>query len=113
MQNKIEIPRPIAKIRPVNYRRRISAIYLLLCLTFLVGGIVAFVFDNVGLLTRLSGVAQFRGVHAHVAGVCCFFLAAYWAVKLILENRGGRGASFIPYALAVVTSVVLLIYKYV
>lgn len=112
MRNKIETPRPIAMIRPFDYRRGLRAIYLLLSLTFLVGGVVAFVFDAIGLPTRFSGVAQFRGVHAHVVGVFCFVLAAYWAAKLVFESGGGRQASAIPYIVAMVTSLALLVYKY-
>lgn len=90
-----------------NYRARATFILGLLTFTFCLGGVVAFVFDSVTLLGRYSA-ATFNGPWAHVAGVFCFLVAAFWLSE-ILKIYGVAYARPIPFFIAIVVSAVLLL----
>lgn len=93
------------------YRKRIIVIYALAAFVFLVGGVAALTLDSVTLLGRYSA-AHFEGTSAYVAGIFCFFVAAYWVSSIVRESHGGRLMSLVPFVVAAVVSVVLMAHKY-
>lgn len=104
--------RPTAEIKTASYyRRRISVFYLLLASVFLLGGAIAFIFDDVTLPGR-TAVAEFAGAPAHAAGIFCFLVSAYWLSKLAREYQTSSLLRVSPYIVATMTSAALLSFKY-
>lgn len=110
---------PIAGIKPASYyRRRIVTIYVLLALVFVVGGIIAFVFDSVTLSGRTgapahrrTGAATFDGRAPQGVGVFCFFLSAYWLAKSARHYTASRQLGLAPYIAATVASLAPFFYQ--
>lgn len=87
-----------------------SAIFLLAAFAFFLGGVDAFVFDQVSLPGR-HGTSPFTGRGAHIVGAFCFLVTAYWLYKYLQAYQVSRLVSVSPYILAALVSVGLLILK--
>jgi hypothetical protein len=84
-----------------------TALYLLAAAVFLTGGVLAFLFDAVGVPRH--GFATGRS--AHWIGALDFLVAAFFLHKYLRETRVSRTAMYLPYAIAILASVVFLILK--
>ena len=93
------------------YRRRSSAIYSALAFVFCLGGIVAFTFNHVTLI-GYRRIAEFSGLHAHIAGVACFLITAFWVYKALQQYRVTLPTLLSPYVVALVVSGALLAIKH-
>ena len=103
----------------MRYRTRMLLILGLLAAGFAFAGTLAFAFDSLGLM-RGGRATELNGREAHIAGVVCFFVAAYWLAHALrehrfsgtLEYRYGHLLRASPYFLAAAVSLILLTAKY-
>jgi len=92
-------------------RRRLLFIPALLAGVFCIGGIVAFVQNDVWLIGRHGPALQFAGRDAHYLGAFCFSVAAYWVFQCLRPYRVRDWILISPFLPAVIASVVLLLLK--